>query len=254
MRRFITTLALIILIGPSVALGEANCEKHLPLGKLPGADQVFCYDGYAVGYAHDLKIPVWAAYLITDQSANGANVERQDNFRENPEVPAQFMSKKSDYRGSGFDRGHMAPSGSIDYSGAANSDTFYLSNMVPQRPGFNRDGFGHEGVWGYLENQARDWVAERGSIYVVSGAIATGNQTIGEGVAVPEAFYKVMLDLKTGESISFLMPHKDDLRGDVESFITSIDRIEEISKLDLFQRVVDEQEKRLESFIAPGMW
>lgn len=253
--RLLKTMAVLFSVLVTVhAQAEQQCQKHLPLGEFPGANQVFCYDGYAVGYSYDLKIPVWAAYRISHESANTVNVDRTDDFRVNPGVPAEFQSKKSDYRGSGFDRGHMAPSGSIDYSRAANSETFFLSNMVPQRPGFNRDGFGHEGVWGYLENEVRDWARERGSVYVVSGAIATGRNTIGNGVAVPEAFYKIVIDLDEAESIAFLMPHKDDLRNQVERFIVSIDRIEEVSGLDLFQLIVDEQEEKLESFVARQMW
>lgn len=254
MRVLSMTLSVILLLFSLGASAQEKCEKHLPIGPLPGADQIFCYDGYAVGYSHQHKIPIWAAYRITDSSANGRNVDRQDDFRVNPDIPSPYQSRKSDYRGSGYDRGHMAPSGSIDYSSEANSETFYLSNMVPQRPGFNRDGFGHEGVWGYLENEVRDWVNARGEIYVVSGAIASGKTTIGDGVAVPEAFYKIAIDLKKGDSIAFLMPHKDDLRKHAEKFIVSIDRIEEVSKLDLFQRIVDEQESKLEAHIASKMW
>lgn len=253
--RYLKTLAVLFFYTFSVAaFGQSDCQKHLPFGAFPGANQTFCYDGYAVGYSHALKIPVWAAYRLTHQGANTINVDRSDDFRVNPEIPVMFQSDRDDYRGSGYDRGHMAPSGSIDYSQAANSETYFYSNMVPQRPGFNRDGFGHKGVWGFLENEIRDWVREREELYVVSGAIASGQQAIGNGVAIPEAFYKIVVDLETGDSISFLLPHEDDLRGQAESFIASIDRIEEISGLDLFQRIVDEQEARFESRAASGMW
>lgn len=252
----IRTLAVLFFLSSvafHVGAGE-TCNKHLPLGVLPGANQVLCHDGYAAGYSYELKIPLWAAYRITNDSANGRNVDRQDDFRVNPDIPEQYSSRKSDYRGSGYDRGHMAPSGSIDYSESANSETFYLTNMVPQRPGFNRDGFGHEGLWGFLENEVRDWVRERDDIYVVSGAIASGRSTIGRGVAVPEAFYKVVIDLQEGESIAFLMPHEDDLRDSAEEFIVSIDEIEAASGLDLFSRIVDAQEEVLESYKSPQMW
>lgn len=255
MSKFRTLAALLVAaVLATHAHAQENCSRHLPLGELPGANQVFCYQGYAVGYSHGLKIPLWAAYRLSNESANGANVDRQDDFRMNSEVPLEHSSTTADYRGSGYDRGHMAPSGSIDFSAAANSETFFLSNMVPQRPGFNRDGFGHEGVWGFLENEVRDWVRERDEIYVISGAIASGQNTIGEGVSVPEAFYKIVIDLQEAESIAFLMPHEDDLRDRASEFIVSIDRIEEITGLDLFSRIVDEQESRLESYIAPRMW
>lgn len=244
----------LLLIFSMSAMAQDACRKHMPLGPLPGSDQTFCYDGYAVGYSHALKIPLWAAYRITNEGANTVNVDRSDDFRINPDIPAEFRSDRDDYRGSGYDRGHMAPSGSIDYSRAANSETYFYSNMVPQRPGFNRDGFGHEGVWGFLENEIRDWVRDRGELYVVSGAIASGRDTIGDDVAVPEAFYKVVIDLRSAESIAFLLPHEDDLRSRAADLIVSIDRIEEVSGLDLFQRIVDEQERALEAFIAPAMW
>lgn len=107
---------------------------------------------------------------------------------------------------------------------------------------------------GFLENEIRDWVRDRGELYVVSGAIASGRQTIGDGVAIPEAFYKIVIDLSSADSIAFLLPHEDDLRGQAANFIVSIDRIEEVSGLDLFQRIVDEQEAALEAFVAREMW
>lgn len=248
-------MTVIFLLAFSMGVvGQDVCRKHLPLGHLPGADQTFCYDGYAVGYSYDLKIPVWAAYRITHESANTVNVDRSDDFRINPSVPARYRSDRADYRGSGYDRGHMAPSGTIDYSREANSETYFYSNIVPQLPGFNRDGFGHQGVWGFLENEIRDWVRDRGELYVVSGAIASGRQTIGNSVAIPEAFYKIVIDLKTADSIAFLLPHEENLKDQAAKFIVSIDRIEEVSGLDFFQRIVDEQEDALEAFVAPGMW
>lgn len=236
------------------ASSSESCARSEPLGALPGADQVLCYTGFAVGYSYDLRIPIWASYSITNSSANGLNVERRDRFRESPEIPEQYRSLLSDYRGSGYDRGHMAGSATIDFSRSANDETFFLSNIVPQRPGFNRDGFGMKGVWGYLENETRDWVSERKRLYVVSGAIASGENRIGSGVAVPEWFYKIFIDLNTGESLAFLMPHEENTREQAASYLTSIDAIEKLSGLDFFARIVDAQEKKLESRVAPSLW
>lgn len=230
------------------------CDRHLPLGVIPGADQVLCYQGYAVGYSYEHKIPLWAAYVLTDASANSVNVERRDNFRINRKIPEAFRSTLDDYRGSGYDRGHMAESGSIDFTQLANGETFLLTNIVPQLPGFNRNMFQYSGAWGALEDKTRDWVADRKRLYVVSGAVASGTNTIGKGVSIPEFFYKIFIDLRTRESLAFLLPHEEGGADSLEVFLTSIDHIEARSNIDFFALISDDQESVLEAHRGEALW
>jgi endonuclease G len=86
------------------------------------------------------------------------------------------------------------------------SESFYLSNMSPQAPGFNR------GIWSTLESYVRTWADENEEIYVVTGPVLTGTySTIGpDQVSVPEYFYKAILDLKEPDvkGIGFILPNE----------------------------------------------
>jgi len=109
-------------------------------------------------------------------------------------IPKDFRSNARDYRRSGYDRGHLAPSGSIDFSRTANDETFLYSNMVPQLPGFNRDKYGKNGVWGKVEHLERLWVKQRGELYIIAGTYVAKQRAgqikvIGNGVAVPDLFF-----------------------------------------------------------------
>lgn len=60
------------------------------------------------------------------------------SFREDDSVPSHQRSKPAHYKGSGFDRGLLAPAGDMR-SDEAMSDSFRLSNVSPQvGNGFNR--------------------------------------------------------------------------------------------------------------------
>lgn len=231
------------------------CGKHLVFGAPNGADQILCRNGYAVGYNYTHKIPIWASYHITNESAHGANVPRKKGFNIDKEIPHQHRSRQKDYSHSGHDRGHLAPSATIDYSRSANDETFLYSNMVPQLPGFNRDMHGHTGAWGKSESLVRKWVRARGELYVISGAVLSANDGgIGSGVTVPAAFYKIVLDPNKAEAIALLMPHRENAKNELPSYITSIDQIEAFTGIDFFSLIDDKQEGVIEARVQESLW
>ena len=103
------------------------------------------------------------AYELTAQEVQGI-VSRSDDFRADPEI-ITGSAALVDYRGSGYDRGHLAPAADMKWSEEAMSESFYMSNMSPQAPGFNR------GIWKSLESRVRSWAVENGTVYVVTGGI-----------------------------------------------------------------------------------
>ena len=64
-----------------------------------------------------------------------------------------------DYKGSGYDRGHLCPAGDMSFDSIAMRESFLMSNMSPQLPGFNR------GIWNSLEQKIRNWGLLRYAIY-----------------------------------------------------------------------------------------
>jgi endonuclease G len=189
------------------------CPQHYPLGAplivLGDIDKVarrsfyLCEQTYAVQFDPQTKTPLWVAeHLIGAQQAEG-HAERVDNFQPHPVVPKPAQAALSDYRGSKFDRGHMAPAADMpdDYS---MNQSFFLTNMIPQvGPNMNR------GIWADLEAVVRKWSINRGEVLVITGPIfGQGYQVMGKSqVWVPTHLYKVVLDPKTNESVAFIMPN-----------------------------------------------
>ncbi len=132
------------------------------------------------------------------------------------------------------------------------SDTFFLSNMSPQNPSFNR------GVWKKLENLVRIWALENDEIYVVTGPVLTDGpfNTIGPNeVAVPKRFYKVILDYKEPEikAIAFILPNERSTEA-LSNFAVTIDEVERVTGIDFFHLLPDEIEDSLESSFKAELW
>eukprot|EP01136_Pigoraptor_vietnamica_P017399 Opistho-1_new@62487 len=161
---------------------------------------------------------VWAVVLRLSLSCGCAQASRQESeFKEDEADPPMFRAKNSDYRRSGYDRGHLAAAANHRYSQAAMDETFYLSNMSPQvGKGFNRD------KWNELENYARDRAKAAKNVWICTGPLyrpyteADGSKwvkykVIGESnVAVPTHFFKIIVSEAQNGALSaesYIMPN-----------------------------------------------
>jgi endonuclease G len=168
----------------------ASVSVHTKLG-LPSAastgnfnDYLSVKSQYVLAYDSSRKIPHWVSWELN--SSYLGSQARLDNFRPDDTLPANMpQASLADFSGSGYDRGHMCPSGDRTASAAANSLTFYLSNMVPQAANNN------QGPWEKLESYSRTLVGQGKELFVISGG-AGSNGTIGAGVVVPELTWKVI--------------------------------------------------------------
>lgn len=160
--------------------------------------------------------------------------KRSNKFKADTEISVQYRSKLSDYKGSGYDRGHMAALATVDSSYNAMMESFLLSNMTPQLPDLNRQG------WRYLEQNIREWTNERGELYVVTGVMFIGEHgIIGNGVHVPTHFYKIVFDPVGLDAIAFLVPHRAISKRELPGFIVSVDEVERRTGLD-FNNLLDD--------------
>lgn len=205
---------------------------------------------YTIRYNEEHEQAIWVAYKLVADSLAQPTFERKDDFREDPRVRTGSASL-SDYRGSGYDRGHLAPAADFSYDEFALSQSFYMSNMSPQDPSFNR------GIWKKLEDQVRDWAKTNNAIYVVTGPILNKKlKTIGKNeVSVPEYYYKIVLDIEKPEvkAIAFLMKNEKS-SADLRTFVVTIDEIEKLTQLDFFPSIPDELENALEATKQPAKW
>ena len=210
---------------------------------------VICYD-------RNWKVAKWVGYHLNESKLRGST-DRTDDFRPDQELPPVTRSNLSDYRNSGFDRGHMAPAGAFKRSHEAMSTTFLLSNMAPQTARLNRQR------WRQLENQIRTLARNRGDILVFTGNLflEDGEPTqpttrIGDGgVAVPTHNYKVvLLALQNGniELFGFILPNqRERIEPQVVDFLRSVDAVELVTQIDFFAFLDDEIEEELENQPAP---
>jgi len=224
-----------------------QCNGHVTFG-VPGTeDQLLCREGYAVGYDYDRKVPTWVAYHLTKESVD-VKFRRSNRFREDLEIPEKYRSTLSDYKGSGYDRGHMAPAATVDFSEISMQESFLLTNMTPQLPGLNRQG------WRYLEAYVREWAADRGDLYVVTGSLFDGEiKTIGNNVSIPSSFFKVIFDPEKQDGIAFIVPHRNISKAEIPDFIVSIDEVENRTGLDFLALLPDALEDDIEDDIE-AMW
>ena len=138
----------------------------------------------------------------------------------------------------------MCPAGDMSFDENAYNDTFYTSNISPQKHKFN------DGVWNRLEQKVRYWAVKYDGLYVITGGVLESSlQTIGkEKVSVPTYFYKVLLSKSDGKIklIAFLIPNEASEKP-LYDFVVSVDQIEKMTGIDFFPKLDDKIEEKLES-------
>ena len=207
-------------------------------------EQILKREGYTVSYNSSTMQPNWVAWALTYDRTTGS-VKRSDyKFTADDDVPSP-RAEDTDYRSSGYDRGHMCPAGDNKFSEEAMRQSFLFSNICPQAPSLNR------GDWNEMEIACRKWAKQMGTIYVVCGPIFYKNSThksIGKHkVPVPEAFFKVLLCTEgTPKAIGFIYKNEDGNRpkGD---YVNTVDEVERITGIDFFPSLPDNIEKKVEA-------
>lgn len=207
------------------------------------------HTAYTLSYNPSFHVANWVAYELTREETIAA-VKRNNRFVPDPLLPAGSASNE-DYRGTGYDKGHLAPAADMAFSSQTMTESFYLSNMAPQEPAFNR------GIWKRLEDRVRDWAEKEDTVYVVTGTVLTeGLSTIGrDRITVPALFYKVILDCTEPgiKGIGFLMPNEGS-QLPLQHYAVTIDSVESLSGSDFFPKLPDDLEKQVENSIDLSLW
>ena len=240
---FIAETEPIVLTENSHSGSENNCPiTNSDFNFLPTSttNQIVVHDNYTLSYAEKFEQAEWVAYELKNFES-GINFKRPF-FIQDPKVKTQSADWRN-YKNSGYDKGHLCAAADMKFSKIAFEETFYTSNISPQMHSFN------EGVWNRLEQKTRYWAGKYDGIYVVTGGVLNGKlKTIGkEQVAVPDYFYKVLLDITNGKykMIAFLVPHQES-NMPLYKFVVSVDEIEKITGIDFFPKLDDTIENHLE--------
>lgn len=216
---------------------------ELPAIKNGEDDQILRRTAYTASYNSTMLQPNWVAWHLTADHTNGTYSRKNIGFHEDEEVD-EPRALGSDYRRSGYDRGHMCPAGDNKWNMKALTESFLMTNICPQNHALNI------GVWNNLEEQCRTWARQFGDIYIAAGPIFNGKEQkrIGKnGVAVPSKFFKVLLVMGDKPAAIGYIFDNADLEGDFSSFSFTVDEVEKATGLDFFASLPDEIERRVES-------
>lgn len=243
---------------PKALPSGAPSNEHLAMGTPVDGDSSDDYlmtkAQYALSYNKEKNIPNWVSYSL-NAAHFGDSPRFKGKFLADESLPQGFYrARHEDYVGSGYDRGHMVRSEERTKTPEDNKATFLLTNILPQYHDLNA------GPWLRLEEHVQDLAQkEKRQLYIITGGIFNKKpETIGKGVAVPTACFKVVVVLGKGEDarhvteetpiIAVLMPNKEGImdRG-WEEYRTSVDEIERRSGYELLSRVAEDVQKVIES-------
>ncbi|MBL8916536.1 MAG: DNA/RNA non-specific endonuclease [Archangium sp.] len=237
----------------------AEISPHLGLG-IPDDSSVGRADKWllvrsqlVVSYDTTRKIPNWSAWKL--ESANFGSASRATSFRVDPLLGTAPQARDSDYVGSGFDRGHLCPSADRTASDADNDATFFLTNVVPQTHASNA------GPWLDLEDEARQLANAGKKLLIIAGPVFAANpSSIGTGVPVPSATWKVVIvtngdaspaTLNPSTTIVYatVVPNTSVVSGSWRQWQTTVDAVEAMTGLDFLSDVDPDVQSALESRI-----
>ncbi|MDB5422867.1 MAG: non-specific endonuclease [Phenylobacterium sp.] len=230
-----------------------QCLAHFAVAGLPRhrsenglAEQVrpaICRRGYALSFNKRTRNPDWVVERLEPNELKGLAV-RRDNFTPDPYLGV-FSPRDADYAKTGFDRGHQAPAADSKYDQAVMDESFYMSNMSPQVGlGFNR------GQWKYLEESMRAAVVCGGKtdVLVITGPIyGATSRTIGNPpITVPEAYYKIAYDVRSGRAVGYKLFNKKYVKTDLRDLVVPITQIEDETGLDFFPALSRRKQTQIE--------
>lgn len=211
-----------------------SCPQHHLAGRAPDlvnprmAEKAreLCYAGFGVLHSGVTRGPLWSAERLTrERLAAARTMRRQSEFHAETALPRDERAELADYKGSGYDRGHMAPSADMP-DAQAQQQSFSLANMVPQDPDSNQN------LWERIEEAVRGHAKAGGDLYVVSGPLFVGDavKRLKGRVYVPTHTFKAVYDPQAMTAGAYLVPNAP---GEAWQAV-SLDRLRRLSGLDVF--------------------
>ena len=221
------------------AFGFADSETRLePKGD---CDLELSYAYYNICYSPTHRQAIWTYHSLTRSHIQGPQKRINDYKRE---LRLNDPVGSRDFKGSGFDRGHLVPAGDMKLNRLSMTDTFYMTNMSPQRAGFN------SGIWRSLESHIRRQVLSLGEALVVTAPVLLEDEDYNQiqtGVSIPMLYYKIAYYREADMMEAYLIPNATQSGKQIDDFRVSVDEIEELTGYDFYSGLSDEFEERLES-------
>lgn len=211
------------------------------------------YAAMTVNYNPGYRVPNCVSYVLTGDMVavtDGPNAELRRNYKFYADPSVAGCPEWWEYRGSGYDRGHMAPANDMRWSRQSMTDCFLMTNICPQDHDLNG------GSWNKLELKVHDWAKRYGKIVVATGPFFNGTgKRIGQNndIVVPAGFFKVVLDPSRNRAIGFLYNNREE-PGGIKRHACSVDEVERITGHDFFSALPDNVERAVESTFNFDQW
>ena len=207
------------------------------------------YEGFIVSFNKKNKTPNWVAWDLLGTETEGVGT-RTNKFWRDEEIDG--CPDTRDYRGSGFDRGHMIPAAEQKWNEQAMEDCFSMANICPQDHSLN------SGAWNTLENKERAWARRDSMLLIAAGPIYEDTDTlyIGENkVRVPSAFFKVIAapTANPPRGIGFIYPNMS-APGNMRVYAMTIRDVEKATGHDFFSSLPDSLENIIEETTSFSEW
>ena len=216
---------------------------------------IVCPEGrYTLLYDTLYRQPAWVAYTLTRGDVENRNATRRNRFTVCPAVQARRWpaAEEKDYRGSGYDRGHLVPSADRLGNQVENDATFRMSNIAPQANRLNLE------PWNHLEIEIRRMAQRFDTLWIATGGVLKpGLRRIGRnGIGVPEHFYKVVLARRNGryQSIGFLLPNSAEVSRSFWGYAVPVDSVRNITGIDFYPHLQVGPENRIGAECRPQDW
>lgn len=224
---------IVLLITP---LAFSKQDRFLPSNHCPSLIQ---YTHYSVCYQELDRQAAWVKYTLRPEQVDG-KAQRTNDYR--PDMDVADPVYASDYRGSGYDRGHLVPAADMKQDHHSMSQTFFMTNMSPQVPSFNR------GIWASMERHFRSLVRRHGEAHVITAPILeNGLRSLMTAVSIPQWYYKIIYFPQLKKARAFLVENRKHTNAKVLDFEVTIDDLEAITGFDFFVELPDALEAEIES-------
>ena len=253
----------------STELVIGNVQIEYVRSLLTISEQILTRKAYIVSYNKETKLPNWVAWHLTCNHTDGPFSRSGEPYYTDdgsvwgiecltPEIVRNgfFVDMEAeeprqtheDWRNNKYlmTRGHLCPAADNKWSKEAMNQSFLLTNICPQTQSLNG------GAWQKLEEKCRTWAKQYGDIYIVSGPVFTDGivtRTMGENkVAIPDAFFKVVLCMNgVPRALGFVYKNDDSSQSMITN-VCSVDYVEKLTGFDFFYSLPDEIEEEIESY------
>lgn len=206
---------------------------------------------YSLSYIEEHEQAEWVAYYLSPDMLKKV-YDRANSFKADPSV-FTLSATYADYTSaSDFDAGHLLPCRQMQFDCTSMSETFFMSNMSPQRSSFNRY------KWAQLEKLERNMAWRNNGLYVVTGPVLTrisGSIGVENKISIPEYYYKIFLryDGTENKAIAFVLPNRKEGTS-FKNYVVSVDSVESLTGIDFFPSLADSLEDKLEAFSDKSLW